>query len=60
VTVIRVNAYVLDARFEKAFASDVTERVKGSLRAAGIRTPDQQDRDVDLNSGRETSPRIPE
>ena len=45
VTVIRVKAYVFDARFEKAFASDVTERVKRAFRHEGIRTPDQQVRD---------------
>lgn len=49
VTVIRVKAYVFDIRFEKAFASDVTERVKRAFRSAGIRTPDQQYRDLDLN-----------
>jgi small-conductance mechanosensitive channel len=48
VTVIRVKAYVFDARYEKAFASDVTERVKAAFREAGIRTPDQQYRDLDL------------
>lgn len=53
VTVVRVKAYVFDARFENAFASDVTERVKLAFRDAGIRTPDQQYRDLDLN-GRET------
>lgn len=53
VTVVRVKAYVFDARFENAFASDVTERVKLAFREAGIRTPDQQYRDLDLN-GRET------
>ena len=52
VTVIRIKAYVFDARYEKAFASDVTERVKLALRAAGICTPDQQYRDLELN-GRE-------
>ena len=35
------------ARFEKAFASDVTERVKPALREAGIRTPDATRRDID-------------
>lgn len=50
VTVIRVKAYVFDARFEKPFASDVTERVKRSLAAAGIRTPDQQYRDDALRA----------
>jgi len=52
VTVIRIKAYVFDARYEKAFASDVTERVKLALRAAGICTPDQQYRDLEMN-GRE-------
>ena len=54
VTVIRVKAYVFDARYEKAFATDVTERVKTALRAEGIRAPDQQYRDLDLNDGQET------
>ncbi len=53
VTIVRLKAYVIDARFEKTFASDVTERVKLALRAAGIRSPDLQYRDVDLNYGRE-------
>jgi small-conductance mechanosensitive channel len=49
VTVIRLKAYVFDARYEKAFASDVTERVKRALAEAHIRTPDRQYRDLDLN-----------
>lgn len=49
VTVIKLKAYVFDARYEKAFASDVTERVKRALSERGIRTPDQQYRDLDLN-----------
>ncbi len=48
VTVVRVKAYVLDARYEKAFASDVTERAKRALRAAGIRTPDRAYRDLEV------------
>jgi small-conductance mechanosensitive channel len=48
VTVIKVKAYVFDARYEMAFASDVTERVKRALRFAGIRTPDRQYRDLDM------------
>ncbi len=56
VTIIRVKAYVFDARFEKSFASDVTERVKVALAGAGIRTPDRQYRDLELNHGRETPP----
>lgn len=54
VTVVRVKAYVFDIRYEKAFASDVTERVKRAFRSAGIRTPDQQYRDLELNRGRES------
>jgi len=38
-TRIRVKAYVLDARFEKRFVSDVTERVKTAWRKAGIAPP---------------------
>jgi small-conductance mechanosensitive channel len=55
VTVIRVKAYVLDARYEKAFASDVTRRVKRALRGRGVKTPDQQYRDLEINRGRETA-----
>lgn len=40
VNVIRVKAYVFDVRYEKAFESDVTERVKAALRDAGIRKSD--------------------
>jgi small-conductance mechanosensitive channel len=50
VTVIRLKAYVFDVRHEKTFASDVTLRVKAAFREAGLRTPDQQYRDLDLNS----------
>lgn len=49
VTVITTKAYVFDVRYEKALVTDVTERVKVAFRAHGIRTPDQQYRDVDLN-----------
>ncbi|MFT4702510.1 MAG: small-conductance mechanosensitive channel [Bradymonadia bacterium] len=38
-TQIRVKAYVVDARFEKKFASDVTEKAKRAFRAANIHTP---------------------
>lgn len=55
VTVIKVKAYVFDARYESAFATDVTERVKSAFRAREIRTPDQQYRDLDINDGRETA-----
>ncbi|MCP4808841.1 MAG: mechanosensitive ion channel [Proteobacteria bacterium] len=54
ITVIKVKAYVFDTRFEKAFASDVTERVKVALYENDVRTPDRQYRDLDLNGGRET------
>lgn len=57
VTIIKVKAYVFDVRYEKAFATDVTERVKLAFRKAGINTPDQQYRDLDLN-GRE-APKAP-
>lgn len=53
VTVITVKAYVFDARYEKAFASDITERVKRAFTAAGIHGPDRAYRDLDLR-GRET------
>jgi small-conductance mechanosensitive channel len=54
VTSIRVKAYVFDARYEKAFGTDVTERVKESFAAHDIRSPDRQYRDLDLNDGAET------
>jgi small-conductance mechanosensitive channel len=48
VTIVSVKAYVFDVRFEKAFITDVTERVKLAFRELGIRTPDQGYRDLDL------------
>lgn len=48
VTVVSVKAYVFDVRYEKSFITDVTERVKLAFREAGIRTPDQGYRDLDL------------
>ena len=48
--VVSVKAYVFDVRFEKAFITDVTERVKLAFREAGVRTPDQGYRDLDLYS----------
>jgi len=56
VTVIRLKAYVFDARYEKAFASDITRRVKAALRESKIRGPDLAYRDLDLNGGAETIP----
>jgi len=53
VTIVKVKAYVYDARHEKAFSTDVTERVKRAFAAGGIQTPDQVYRDLDLNEGRE-------
>ncbi len=50
VTVITAKAYVFDVRYEKAFITDVTERVKLAFRELHIRTPDQQYRDLDLNA----------
>jgi len=52
VTELRVKAYVLDARYEKAFASDVTERAKLALTATGIRSPDQVYQDLLSATGR--------
>ncbi len=40
VTVITSKAYVFDVRFEEAYMTDVTERVKQAFRAAGLRTPE--------------------
>lgn len=56
VTVVTLKAYVIDARFESAFASDVTERVKLALAAEGIQTPDQAYRDLDA-LGHEAQPK---
>jgi len=36
---LRAKAYVLDVRFEKAFETDVTERVLGGFRDAGVEPP---------------------
>jgi small-conductance mechanosensitive channel len=36
---LRAKAYVLDVRFEKAFETDVTERVVEGLAAAGVKPP---------------------
>jgi small-conductance mechanosensitive channel len=36
---LRAKGYVLDVRFEKAFESDVTERVLAGFREAGVRPP---------------------
>lgn len=55
VTVLRVKAYVFDARYESAFQTDVTERVKTAFAKQGLRTPDRQYRDLDLNM-QETPP----
>jgi len=55
ITVVSVKAYVFDVRYEKSFITDVTERVKLAFREAGIRTPDQGYRDLDLYN-RETPP----
>lgn len=38
-TQLRIKAYVVDVRFERRFASDVTERVKQAFREAAIRPP---------------------
>jgi small-conductance mechanosensitive channel len=38
-TRLRCKAYVLDVRYEKAFESDVTERVKRAFSSAGVRPP---------------------
>jgi small-conductance mechanosensitive channel len=38
-TRIRINAYVVDTRYEKRFLSDVTERVMQVFQSSDIRTP---------------------
>ena len=39
-TRLRAKAYVLDIKYEKAFESDVTERVKLAFKAANVRPPE--------------------
>ncbi|TDI43019.1 MAG: mechanosensitive ion channel [Acidobacteria bacterium] len=41
---VTVKAYVFDGRFETAFGTDVTERVKRAFKAAGIHTVGEMDR----------------
>ena len=53
VTVVTLKAYVFDARYEKPFASDVTERAKRALADAGVRAPDRAYRDLEVH-GAET------
>ncbi|NOY26357.1 MAG: mechanosensitive ion channel [Oligoflexia bacterium] len=40
---ITVKAYVFDGRYEVAFGTDITERVKRAFRAAGIRTAGERE-----------------
>ncbi len=54
VTVIRLKAYVFDARYEKAFSSDIIRRVKSAFRDADLRGPDLAYRDLEVNAGAET------
>jgi small-conductance mechanosensitive channel len=48
VTRLRAKAYVLDVRYEKAFETDVTERVKKGFSAAKIQPPTRRSSFVDL------------
>ena len=48
VSVVTAKAYVFDVHYEKAFVTDVTERVKVAFRKAEIRTPDQVYRDLEI------------
>lgn len=48
VSVVTAKAYVFDVHYEKAFVTDVTERVKVAFRKAAIRTPDQVYRDLEI------------
>jgi len=50
VTRIRIRAYVMDARFERRFLSEVTERVKASFRDEQIEPPYSTQRHVRLES----------
>lgn len=48
VTRLTSKAYVFDARYEKAYLTDVTVRVQRAFRAHGVRTPERQSRVVEL------------
>jgi small conductance mechanosensitive channel len=50
VTQLRSKAYVFDARYEKAYVSDITLRVKRAFRAHGVRTPERQARLVEVQA----------
>ncbi|MEZ4235700.1 MAG: mechanosensitive ion channel [Myxococcota bacterium] len=50
VTQLRSKAYVFDARYEKAYVSDITLRVKRAFRQHALRTPELQPRLVDVRS----------
>lgn len=45
-TRVRVKAYVMDARFESKFASDVTAKTKRAFRDAGIALPSRHHREL--------------
>ncbi len=55
---LRAKAYVLDVKFEKAFASDVTERVLEGFRSAGVAPPAMLHRG-EGHPGSSESPREP-
>lgn len=57
-TVISCKAYVIDTRYEMAFVSDVTERVKRAFRVHGIQSPYHREYSVKASSWDELSPPI--
>ncbi len=55
-TRLRAKAYVLDVRYEKAFESDVTERVKRGFASAGTRPPSFRHEGIALESPTQKHP----
>ncbi|WP_428261845.1 mechanosensitive ion channel family protein [Haliangium sp.] len=58
-TRLRAKAYVLDVRYEKLFASDVTERVKMAYLDQGIRPPSVLHRGTDASRQAPAHPPAP-
>ena len=44
---LRAKAYVVELRYERAFASDVAERVLEAFQAEGIRAPAEEEAEVE-------------
>jgi small-conductance mechanosensitive channel len=57
---LRAKAYVLDCKYEKAFETDVTERVIQAFREHDVRPPAVLHRSVAVASGADSAARAPE